>query len=267
MNAIIISPLSRRRAFVTACSKLIPIPDIEAEKMAESKAKIEFDLKLKQSEEIPDKFACFLCKIIPRKAPIYQIVETKMIKDRVHLGKIICVDCTRFGWDFGYVEGYRGMRHERNEILEAMLFVSPPTCKYKKNGCKYVQDLKKLEYEDDIYHERECKFRDVSCPAKDCKKPMPFLNLKYHMESECDGKFFKNGLLRKKVIEMYSAFDVEITNWETYETFVYEDDGYIWYSQMSKEYVYLTGSMQVLLTKVLTFKIPFYIKPFTAAWI
>ena len=239
--------------------------------MAESKAKTEFDLKLKQSEEIPDKFACFLCKIIPRKAPIYQIVETKMIKDRVHLGKIICVDCTRFGWDFGYVEGYRGMRHERNEILEAMLFVSPPTCKYKKNGCKYVQDLKKLEYEDDIYHERECKFRDVSCPAKDCKKPMPFLNLKYHMESECDGKFFKNGLLRKKVNEMYSALDVEITNWETFtnESIVNELDGYIEYLQISKEYVNLTGSMQVLLNKVLTFKkFHFEIKPSTAAaWI
>ena len=179
MNAIITSPLSRRRAFVTACSKLIPISNIEAEKMAESKAKTEFDLKLKQSEEIPDKFACFLCKIIPRKAPIYQIVETKFVKERVHLGKIICVDCTFSPGslipDFGYVRGYRGMRHERNEILEAMLFVSPPTCKYKKNGCKYVQDLKNLERsDDDMYHERKCKFRDVSCPAKDCKKPMPF---------------------------------------------------------------------------------------------
>ena len=196
--------------------------------MAESKAKTEFDLKLKQSEEIPDKFACFLCKIIPRKAPIYQIVESKFVKERVHLGKIICVDCTFTPGslipDFGYVRGYRGMRHERNEILEAMLFVSPPACKYKKNGCKYVQDLKNLERsDDDMYHERKCKFRDVSCPAKDCKKPMPFLNLKYHMESECDGKFFKNGLLRKKVNEMYSALDVEITNWEkfTNETFVY----------------------------------------------
>ena len=246
MNAIIISPLSRRRAFGTACSKLIPIPDIEAEKMAESKAKIEFDSKLKQSEEIPDKFACFLCKIIPRKAPIFQIFETKKVKDRDKLGKIICVDCTDFGWDCDSVHSYSGMKHKRNEILEAMLFVSPPTCKYKKNGCKYVQDLKNLERDDDIHHERlHCKFRDVSCPAKDCKKPMPFLKLKYHMESECDGKFFKNGLLRKKVNEMYSALNVEITNWKTFtnETLVFEDDGSPNFKGVRQPYWFYAGTI------------------------
>ena len=79
------------------------------------------------------------------------------------------------------------------------------------------------------------------------------------MESECDGKFFNNGLLRKKVNEIYSALDVKITNWETFtnETLVFESFGYISYNQISKEYVNLTGSMQVLLTKVLTLKISF----------
>ena len=213
----------------------------------ESRAKIEFDLKLKQFEEIADKVACFKCKIIPRKAPIYQIFETKEDKDGDELGKITCEDCT---WMSSYVKNHRGMKCKRNKILEAMLFALPTSCKYRKNGCKFVQDLKKIEC-----HEDDCEFRNVSCPARDCKlhktitaRPMVFSILKSHMESECDGKLFKPGLLGRKIICIESAFNAKIYNWDkfTHKTFVLEKFGKIFYLQMSKEYDNLTGFMQVL---------------------
>ena len=232
-----IDPPFRRRAFVAAGSELIPIYDIKAEKMAELKAKIEFDLKLKQFEEIADKVACFKCKVIPRKGPIYQIFETKEDKDGDELGKITCDDCT---WMSSYVKGHHGTKCKRNKILEAMLFVLPTSCKYRKNGCKFVQDLNEIEC-----HENACDFRDVSCPSRKCRQTIAFVNLKSHLESECDGKPFESGL--HKVIERDSAFFVKIKNWEKFdaETFVLKKHGKIFYLQMTKRYDNLTGFIQV----------------------
>ena len=133
--------------------------------MAESRAKIEFQTKKELFEAIIDNVVCSFCQVVPRKGPIYQSnglipkiedsgdeSERPAKRPKIMVRKISCGEC------LPYPENDK--RYQRNVALENMLFAYPITsCKFRKNDCKVVQDLKNIEY-----HEEECGFRDIPCP-------------------------------------------------------------------------------------------------------
>ena len=129
--------------------------------MAESRAKIEFQTTKKLFEAVAENVVCYYCKVVPRKGPIYQYK---------HENFIACEECLPKIDVIGF---------ERNETLEKMLFAFPITsCKFRKNDCKVVQDLKNIEY-----HEEDCEFRDIMCPAFNCEDIIfGISNFEYHFD-------------------------------------------------------------------------------------
>ena len=110
-------------------------------------------------EEISDHVACHVCKIAPRKLPIFRSMEKG----------VICSEC----------KGKQGflspISYKRDLILEKILIRLPTSCRNKVNGCDYVQDSKFIES-----HEDECQFRCVHCNFGDCVLKLPPAKLKNH---------------------------------------------------------------------------------------
>ena len=130
-------------------------------RMAEPRAKIEFQIKKEQFEAIADNAVCSKCKVVPRKGPIYQ--------SRLNIEDILCEEC----YDY---ETNEVIEFVQSPTLEKMLYAFQVTsCKFRKNGCKVIQDLKNIEY-----HEEDCEFRDILCPYFYCKDIISFNALKEH---------------------------------------------------------------------------------------
>ena len=154
--------------------------------MAESKAKIEFQTKKELFEAIVDNVVCSFCEVVPRKGPIYQSTELTpknedsddkserpVKRPRLMVQKIACGECLPDN----------DVRFQRNFNLENMLYAYPITsCKFRKNDCKVIQDLKNIEY-----HEEDCEFRDIRCPYNSGEW-VSFSNLKGHLAEihKCD---------------------------------------------------------------------------------
>ena len=150
--------------------------------MAESKAKIEFQAKKELFEAIVDNVVCSYCEVVPRKGPIYQSKELipknedsddeserPAKRPKIMVRKISCGECLP--------NPDEDKRFQRNVALENMLFAYPITsCKFRRNDCKIVQDLKNIEY-----HEEDCQFRDVHCPLYFCDFIVPVSDLKKHI--------------------------------------------------------------------------------------
>ena len=77
-------------------------------------------------EEISDHVVCHVCKIAPRKLPIFRSMEKG----------VICSEC----------KGKQGflspISYKRDLILEKILIRLPTSCRNKVNGCDFVQDSK-----------------------------------------------------------------------------------------------------------------------------
>ena len=138
--------------------------------MAESRTKVEFQNTKKLFEAVAENVVCYKCKVVPRKGPIYQSNDlipknkdddSEMPGKRQRLNeedkeimvqKIFCGNCLP--------NPDREEKFQKSLVIENMLLAFPVTsCKFRKNDCKVVQDLKNIEY-----HEEECEFRDIPCP-------------------------------------------------------------------------------------------------------
>ena len=154
--------------------------------MAESKAKIEFQTKKELFEAMVDNFVCSFCEVVPRNGPIYQSNELTPKNDDgddeserpakrpgLMVQKIACGECLPDD----------DKRFQRNFNLENMLYAYPITsCKFRKNDCKVIQDLKNIEY-----HEEDCEFRDILCPLDWCDELVPFSGALRKHFYECHG--------------------------------------------------------------------------------
>ena len=129
--------------------------------MAEPRPKIEFQIKKELFEAIADNASCIQCKAVPRKGPIYQ--------SRTDIDDILCEEC----YD---EESDDIVDFDQCGTLAKMLYGYQVTsCKFRKNGCKVIQDLKNIEY-----HEEDCEVREILCPFLFCKKVISFNALKEH---------------------------------------------------------------------------------------
>ena len=140
--------------------------------MAESKAKIEFQTTKKLFEAVAENVVCSYCEVVPRKGPIYQKEpkRQKLNEGDKDTRKIRCGECLP--------KPEKHKSFQRNVALEKMLYAYPITyCKFRKNDCKIVQDLKNIEY-----HEEDCKFRDILCPMFDCNNIVSLKNLDNHLK-------------------------------------------------------------------------------------
>ena len=175
--------------------------------MAESRAKIEFQTKKELFEAIANQVACSFCRVVPRKGPIYQSNELlephqdyfiyqadydyivvngigfdveKLIpvQPETPYRKTACGDCFQH-------TNFVQQKYHRNETLENIVFSYPITsCKFRKWGCKVVQDLKNIEY-----HEEDCEFRDIFCPISACEQLNIFKEFNEHISDEHDVDF------------------------------------------------------------------------------
>ena len=129
--------------------------------MAESKAKIEFQLNRKIFDLVGDEGLCTFCKIIPR-GPIYQSGE----------GTIVCSTCK---------DSKKGkfQQNDMTKLVEKLLSTLPRSCKFKKNGCKRTMDIQSIEY-----HEEDCEHRDIQCVSGVlCEEILPASSLFGHLET------------------------------------------------------------------------------------
>ena len=141
--------------------------------MAESRAKIEFQTTKKLFEAVAENVVCSYCEVVPRKGPIYQKEpkRQKLNEGDKDTRKIRCGECLP--------KPEKHKRFQRNEALEKVLFAYPITsCKFRKNDCTVVQDLKNIEY-----HEEDCEFRDILCPFATCANEIRFNGLKEELAS------------------------------------------------------------------------------------
>ena len=129
--------------------------------MAESKAKIEFQLNRKIFDLVGDEGLCTFCKITPR-GPIYQSGEE---------GTIVCSTCK---------DSKKGkfQQNDMTKLVEKLLSTLPRSCKFKKNGCKRTMDIQSIEY-----HEEDCEHRDIQCVFGACGEILPASSLFDHLET------------------------------------------------------------------------------------
>ena len=130
-------------------------------KMAASKKRLEFEVKKEFFEAISSGFTCSICKIVPRKGPLFI--------SRSGDGSMACADCeaaSKFP-DSVSIPG-----------TEALLANLPVTsCRYKKHDCKIIQDQDLISY-----HEEDCPYRSIKCIFENCKKKYPALKLSNHLK-------------------------------------------------------------------------------------
>ena len=130
--------------------------------MAASKRKIEFEVKKDFFEAISPGFTCSICKIFPRKGPLFISKSGN--------GSMACGDCQSAS------KFPDGVSIPGTEALLANLPVT--SCRYKKYDCKIVQDRDLISY-----HEEDCLYRDIKCIIGNCKKKYPVLRLPDHLMS------------------------------------------------------------------------------------
>ena len=128
--------------------------------MAESKARIEFQVKKELFEKMASKLTCNFCKNVPRDGPIYQNAE----------GVSICSICKKSNPLTGYFHQVFG--------FEEMFQNLPVSCRFRKNDCQVIQNRKNIEY-----HEEDCEYRDVLCINKFCKEFCAFVKLTDHLKN------------------------------------------------------------------------------------
>ena len=157
--------------------------------MAESRTKVEFQNTKKLFEAVAENVVCCKCKVVPRRGPIYQSndlipknkdgdseMPVNFKRQRLNeenkeimVQKICCGNCLP--------KPDRDEIFQKSLVIENILLAFPVTsCKFRKNDCKVVQDLKNIEY-----HEEECDFRDIPCPCP-CTEMIKLNSLEEHIK-------------------------------------------------------------------------------------
>ena len=149
-------------------------------------------------DEISNHVACHVCKIAPRKPPIFRSMEKG----------IICFDCKG-------KQGFSLTLYQRDLILEKILIRLPTSCRYKVNGCDFVQDGKIIGS-----HEDECQFRNVYCNVSDCVLKFPPAKLKGHFKASHGLDIDQKAPWTKPSIRMYITMSKEFFNSLYPKTFV-----------------------------------------------
>ena len=127
--------------------------------MAESNPRHEFQTKRKLFDKIANDVTCFVCQIVPRKAPIFRSTN----------GTIVCSLCkSSVNADF-----------HQDFTLEKMLFDLPISCKFQKNDCKIVLDRCSIEN-----HEEDCEYRNIYCVYEVCNEICPARELSDHLKNK-----------------------------------------------------------------------------------
>ena len=154
-------------------------------------------------DEISNHVACHVCKIAPRKPPIFRSIE---------MG-IICSDCKA---KQGFLSS---LLYQRDLVMEKILIRLPTSCRNKVNGCDFVQDSKFIGS-----HEDECQFRNVHCNFGVCVLKFPPAKLKGHFKAshglDIDQKALTDGFPPKRSYrlnvkltkEMFNSFAPKVLN-------------------------------------------------------
>ena len=125
--------------------------------------KIKFETKKEMFDQVADEVTCNICKIVPRKIPLYMSPG----------GSVVCCDCR---------ESNPGRNFVRNSVtiaLEKVLSNLPRACKFRKNDCKIALELANIEY-----HEEDCQLREVTCPMQFCTDNCLFNAVSDHLKTK-----------------------------------------------------------------------------------
>ncbi len=122
-------------------------------------------LSQKQLETILE---CPVCAAVPHSTPVYQCDN----------GHNICNACIE------KVESCPSCRSPldgkiRNMLAEHFLEMVLTRCSYYRRGCE-----EKLSRAERLAHEKDCIYRDVKCPKKDCSSKTLFKSLRKHFEAQ-----------------------------------------------------------------------------------
>ena len=125
--------------------------------------KIKFETKKEMFDQVADEVTCAICKIVPRKIPLYMSPG----------GSVVCSDCR---------ESNPGRNFVRNSVtmaLEKVMSNLPRACRHRKNNCKIALELANIEY-----HEEDCQFREVICPMQYCTDICLFNAVSQHLKTK-----------------------------------------------------------------------------------
>ena len=120
------------------------------------------DILLKQLEEFLE---CNVCLNVPDTAPIYQCDN----------GHLFCKNCIMKLSSCPCCRGQ--LSRIRNLLAEKILDKIPTGCRFKDYGCDVI-----LPREDLPTHSKGCKFREVMCPRRLCKKMICLDDVADHFE-------------------------------------------------------------------------------------
>ena len=120
------------------------------------------------SEEVQDELQCPVCFKVPKTTPVYQCKE----------GHIHCKDCH---------PKLKNCPVCRSNVLdiraltaEKWISKTPLNCSYHDSGC----ESEKMALADCREHEKDCKYRPMTCFARKCKEIVPVCKAIEHMRAK-----------------------------------------------------------------------------------
>ena len=129
--------------------------------MAECSKIQQFKIKKEIFDQAASRLACSDCKAVPKDVPIFQTGQ----------GDVLCSICQPKSKLTGIFRSF---------VLEDLLKSLPISCKYQKNECPVVLQVR----EHLSYHEEDCEFRDVLCSYQFCEERISANEFKKHCLKE-----------------------------------------------------------------------------------
>ena len=126
--------------------------------MAGQTQDIEFEMKKQLYNEIADEAQCSNCQRIFRPGDEIYLTVGRFAR---HCCSTCCIPFANNG---------------RNIALEKILSELPTACKFKYNGCQFIDYFSRISY-----HEKTCSKREIICPHGICELWMPFSEIQHHL--------------------------------------------------------------------------------------
>ena len=119
---------------------------------------IEFEMKKQLYNKIADEAQCSSCQTIFRPGDEIYLTVGRYAR---HCCSTCCIPFANNG---------------RNIALEKILLELPTACKFKKNGCQFIDYFSRISY-----HEKTCPKREIICTHAYCDTRVPFTGLREHL--------------------------------------------------------------------------------------
>ena len=178
--------------------------------MAECSKIQQFKIKKEIFDQAAPRLACSDCKAVPKDVPIFQTGQ----------GDVLCSTCQPNSKLTGIFRSF---------VLEDLLKSLPISCKYEKNECPVVLQVR----EHLSYHEEDCDYRDVLCSYLFCKERIPAIQLKKHflekhkMDLEKNSKriteIAENGVIKINDLMTGEYFESSTDDWSCIHNYFYND--------------------------------------------